>query len=182
MNTRSPVDKEMNQLKYHFSEDCTIERFVPRPAMTLPNNPSVVWALDAERSVHYYFPRDCPRVIYTRSDSATPEDIARFFDGSAADKIIVVESGWLNRIRDVELYVYKFSDDHFTSIDGTAGYYVSTKEIVPLHVEPVGDLLLGIAQSGAELRFTPSLVPLRDAVKTSSLDFSVIRFRNAVKG
>jgi hypothetical protein len=144
--------------------------------------PPVVWAIDAEHAVHYYFPRDCPRVIYTKSDSAAPHDIARFFDGSAADKIIAVESGWLDRIRDTKLYVYTFANESFTELDGSAGYSVSLEETVPLQVEPVGDLLLGIAQSGAELRLTPSLVPLRDAVIASTLIFSIIRYGNAIKG
>lgn len=167
---------------YHFSEDPTIERFVPRPAQVLQNKPPVVWAIDGEHAVHYYFPRDCPRVIYTKSDSAAPQDTARFFDGSAADRIIAVESGWLQRIRETKLYVYTFEEEPFTQLDGSAGYYVSLEETFPLRVEPVGDLLLAIAQSGTELRLTPSLVPLRDAVIATTLKFSIIRYGNVNKG
>jgi hypothetical protein len=90
-------------LYYHFSEDPTIEQFAPRLAKSAPHLPPTVWAIDSEHAVHYYFPRDCPRVIYTKTDSASPEDTARFFTDAAADKIIAVESGWLERIRSVQL-------------------------------------------------------------------------------
>ncbi|WP_246067398.1 DUF6886 family protein [Paenibacillus koleovorans] len=169
------------KIVYHFSEDPSIATFEPRRPRAYPDMPPVVWALDQEHAVHYYFPRDCPRVIYTKSEDASPADIARFFDGSTADKIIAVESRWLERIRSVRLYAYAFDGALFDPADGTAGYYVSHRTVTPLGVEPVGDLLERIASTGTELRLTPSLVPLRDAVIASTLKFSVIRYSNAVK-
>ncbi|MDR0137749.1 hypothetical protein RFW18_08295 [Metabacillus idriensis] len=61
----------------------------------------------------------------------------------------------------------------------TAGYYISFEEVKPLKVEPAGDLLEKITKEKVELRFTRSLYPIRNRVLASSLDFSIIRFRNA---
>jgi hypothetical protein len=56
---------------------------------------------------------------------------------------------------------------------------VSRETVVPVSVEPVGDLMEALAAAGAELRIMPSLWPLYDAVIASTLDFSIIRWRNA---
>lgn len=166
---------------YHFSEEPDIGIFRPRPAAAFPQLPPVVFALDRERSPHYFFPRDCPRVIYWKADSTTEEDARTFLAHTTTDKIVVVESGWLERIRNTPLYVYTFAGDTFEMMDGSAGYYVSTQEVVPLKVEPVGDLLGKLLAEGVELRFAPSLYPIRDSVIASTMDFSIIRFRNARK-
>jgi hypothetical protein len=164
---------------YHFSEEPDIAQFRPRPAPAFPHLPPVVFALDRERSPHYFFPRDCPRVIYWKAGWTTEEDARSFFADTAAPKIAVVESGWLDRIRGCELYVYTFAGDSFVQMGGSAGYNVSTETVAPLRVEPVGDLLGKLLGAGLELRFTPSLHPIRERVVASSVDFSIIRFRNA---
>lgn len=63
--------------------------------------------------------------------------------------------------------------------DELAGYYVSTEPVAPLTVEPVGDLLGNLIASGVDLRITPSLWPLHDALVGATLDFSMIRLQNA---
>lgn len=166
---------------YHFSEEPGIEIFRPRPAPAYPHLPPVVFALDRERSPHYFFPRDCPRVIYWKADWTTEEDARTFLAYTDASKIAVVESGWLNRIRSTQLYRYTFSAETFAPMDSSAGYYISTETVVPLRVEPVGDLLEKLLDEQLELRFTPSLHPIRDRVIASTMDFSIIRFRNAAK-
>ncbi|QYR22580.1 hypothetical protein KZ483_06350 [Paenibacillus sp. sptzw28] len=166
---------------YHFSEEPGIRRFKPRPSAAFPHYPPVVFAIDEEHAAHYFFPRDCPRVIYWKADSTTEEDLNAFFSHTAAAKIIAVENGWLERIRSTKLYVYTFAEESFECFDGTAGYYISTSEVAPLNVEPVGDLLKKLLGRRVELTFTPSLHPIRDKVVASTVDFSIIRFRNARK-
>jgi hypothetical protein len=167
---------------YHFSEESDIRLFEPRPANAFPELPPVVFAIDRERSPHYFFPRDCPRVIYWKADRTTEEDARTFLAHSSVGKIVVVESGWLDRIRNAKLYVYTFSGDSFERMDSTAGYYISRETVAPVRVEPVGDLIRKLLEANAELRFTPSLHPIRDSVIASTMDFSIIRFRNAAKG
>ncbi|MEF3309357.1 hypothetical protein PV433_10635 [Paenibacillus sp. GYB004] len=164
---------------YHFSEEPDIGIFHPRPAPAFPNMPPVVFALDRERSPHYFFPRDCPRVIYWKASFTTEEDARTFLANTESDKIVAVESGWLDRIRDTKLYRYTFAGESFEMMDGSAGYYISTQTVAPLKVEPVGDLLDKLLADKLELRFTPSLHPIRESVIASTMDFSIIRFRNA---
>ena len=61
--------------------------------------------------------------------------------------------------------------------DREAGYWVSTVPVTPLQIEPLGDLLDELLAQGVELRLTPALGPLQQAVAASSLHFSMIRLR-----
>ncbi|WP_025688108.1 DUF6886 family protein [Paenibacillus zanthoxyli] len=164
---------------YHLSEDPGIEIFRPRPSKSFPDLQPVVWAIDREHAPHYYFPRNCPRVIYSMPEGAAAEDTGSFFEHTSADKVIAVESAWLERIRHTRLYRYTFAEDSFTLFDKTAGYYISLEEVRPVIVEPMGDLLSKLLQEAVELRFTPDLHPLRNRIIQSALDFSIIRFGNA---
>ncbi|MGE8203513.1 DUF6886 family protein [Heyndrickxia sp. NPDC080065] len=168
---------------YHFSEESDIQVFKPRPSMAHPKLDPAVWAIDEEHALHYYFPRDCPRVIYWKADWTSKSDICEFFSDSKVDKIIVVENRWLERIRNKKLYVYTFPEDTFKLFEEakTAGYHVSHEEVVPIKVELVDDLIAKILSKNVELRFTPDLHIIRDRVLSSTVDFSIIRFRNAIK-
>lgn len=166
---------------YHFSEEPDIKVFTPRSSTSFPEMAPAVWAIDEEHALHYYFPRDCPRVIYWKADGMSVEDNHKFFSDTSVEKIIVIENQWLERIRQTKVYVYSFSEETFKKFDEakTAGYFVSYKEVVPIKVEPVGDLLERILNEEVELRFTPDLYPIRNQVIASTVDFSIIRFRNA---
>lgn len=170
---------DKGKMLFHFSEDPHIEEFIPRRNLKLEDSTPVVWAIDPEHAVHYYFPRDCPRVIYTRSHTA-PEDEAQFFAHSLADKMIWVESSWEQIIQQTTLYKYIFKRESFEIHDPTAGYYVSREPVIPIHVQPMDNLLSKILACGVDLRFTPNLHPIRNAVLNSNLlDFSIIRFQHA---
>ncbi len=93
--------------------------------------------------------------------------------------MIAVEGGWLERIQKTVLYVYHLPPTSFRCVDTNAGYYASTEEVIPLKVEPVGDLLARLVAADVELRITPSLQRLRQALINSSVAFSMIRMRNA---
>jgi len=164
---------------FHFSENPAIELFKPHVAATQPNVPGFVWAIDEEHSSHYLFPRDCPRVCFWVGPNTTEIDRERFFGPTAAPKVIAMESGWLARLRRTELYVYRMPRETFSLQDESAGYFVSTGPVVPMKVEPAGDLLDRLVASGVELRITPSVRPLANAVAASTLYFSMIRLRYA---
>ncbi|MGU3471004.1 DUF6886 family protein [Paenibacillus sp. D51F] len=170
----------MESLLYHFSEESAISRFVPRPRPGRDDLPAAVWAVDEEHRVNYFFPRECPRIIYNRQPGLDGREERLLFGMSGASRIILVESRWLERIRAAALYRYDMPADTFRMEDESAGYYVSDETVVPRSVDRMPDLLGEIARSGAELRVTPSLFPARDAIMQSSLrQFSIIRFRNA---
>ena len=50
-----------------------------------------------------------------------------------------------------------------------------------LDVEVIDDQMAELLRRGVELRLVPELWSLRDAVAASTLEFSVIRMRNAVR-
>jgi hypothetical protein len=59
--------------------------------------------------------------------------------------------------------------------------FVSRETVVPSEVVKLGDLLARHAAAGNELRIAPALYPLWDRVIETTLDFSGIRLRNAVR-
>ncbi|MGN6699975.1 MAG: DUF6886 family protein [Thermomicrobiales bacterium] len=163
---------------YHFSEDPAITRFAPRPSPIHPDQPPLVWAIAETHAAHYSLPRDCPRVICWPDEATTPADRARVL-GATNTKVLAVERDWLRRIADACLYAYQLPGATFTSFDTIAGYYVSRVAVTPLAVEPLDHLLERIAAAGIEVRVMPSLWPLYHAVVNSTLQFSIIRMRNA---
>jgi hypothetical protein len=160
---------------FHVSEESGIKRFEPRSS-PFADEP-VVWAIDADRLRNYLLPRDCPRVTYYAGRDTTAADVERFLGSSPA--IIAVESAWLERLRACRLYCYHMPRETFACIDECAGYFVSREAVVPTHVQVIDDLLAALLGRGVELRFVPELWSLRDAVVSSTLQFSLIRMRNA---
>jgi hypothetical protein len=90
----------------------------------------------------------------------------------------VIESAWLERFRSVQVYAYRLPPDTFEPWDK---FFVSRETVVPLELVELGDLLARHAEAGNELRVTPALYPLWDRVIETTLDFSGIRLRNAVR-
>jgi hypothetical protein len=167
---------------YHFSEDPTIARFVPRAMATRPGETPRVWAIDGAHAPIYFLPRDCPRVCFWALPTTTPQDRAHFLGHTAASMVIAIESAWLDRVRATRLYGYHLPGDTFVEDDdeqGGPGYFVSYTPVTPVRVEPVGDLLTRLIGAGVELRLTPSLWPLHRALVPATLHFSMIRMRNA---
>ncbi len=60
------------------------------------------------------------------------------------------------------------------------GYTISRQRVTPLAMRTIDNMLLELAGHDVEIRIQPSLWPLYDAVVNSSLQFSMIRMRNAV--
>ena len=141
--------------------------------------PPAVWAI-ADRLLHnYLLPRDCPRVTFYARPDSDPADVARLLGVTAAGHVVAIETGWLDAVRQATLWLYEFPADGFRRHDGGAGYYVAHHAVAPLSVERIDDVLAELTRRDVELRVTPSLWPLRDAVLASSLQFSFIRMANA---
>lgn len=166
---------------FHISQEPGIELFEPRPSPSHFEgiNRDVVFAITDDLLQNYLLPRDCPRVTWYAGPKTTNGDKERFMSNSAANHMIVVESGWYQRIRETILYCYEFPADNFDLIDQCAGYYICYHPVVPISVKPISDLVTELLNRNVELRFTPSLVQLADAVSKSTLNFSLIRMRNA---
>jgi hypothetical protein len=141
---------------------------------------ALVWAISADGAWKYYTPRDCPRACFWPGPDTTDEDRERLYAGVEAHAVMCIEAGWLERVRSTTLYRYTMPPETFAQTDAAASHYVSRVTVLPLSVEPVGDLLAAIAAAGVELRVTPRLGPLWSLVRHSSMEFSGTRLRNAV--
>jgi hypothetical protein len=165
---------------FHFSEERDIDIFIPRVKENRTNMPPVVWAIDDAHAFTFYFPRDCPRIVYTRNEEVTEKDNEKFFGLTCSDIVITVETHWYERIKNTTLYKYSMPPEHFQLFDESAGYYISTETTKPIHKEAISNLLERLIALKIDVRFTPNLNPLRDAILRSSLtDFGIHRFANA---
>lgn len=175
------VDAAASRL-FHVSDRSGITLFAPRPVRAgHPHSslPPVVWAVGEHLLHNYLLPRDCPRVTFHAGPNSDPNDIARLLGSTGARHVIAVESGWLAAIRTASLWLYEVPPGSFELLDPIAAHYVSRRAVRPLGARRVDDLLGELVRHNVELRITPSLWPLRDAVFASSLHFSFIRMRNA---
>lgn len=160
---------------FHISEEACIQKFEPRPSES--TSEPVVWAIDADHVRHYLLPRDCPRVTYYAGPQTTAADRERLLGSSTA--VVAIERAWLERVQRCCLYCYHLPEHTFECIDECAGYFVSRVAVVPARVEVLKDPISELQHRGVDLRVLPGLWPLRDAVVASSLQFSIIRMRNA---
>lgn len=165
---------------WHVSEDPAIARFAPHRAPTALTNEPLVWAVDTRHLPLYWFPRDCPRCTFWAGTRTNDADLARFLDGQRELRIHVVEEGWLERVRDAKLYLYRLPVESFTEHRATAGYWMSRATVDPLELVAIDDLIGRHTAAGIALRTAANLWPLWDAVVGSTLEFSGIRLRNAL--
>ena len=127
---------------YHFSEDRGIERFVPHVPVTNPGYPPAVWAIDAEHSPLYWFPRDCPRAAVWTSADLTHKTPRR---------IHTVERAWKKRLRTTTVFCYGLPTEPFVPWPEADGQFIATGTVVPISVEPLGDLVALHEAAGIEL-------------------------------
>lgn len=168
----------------HFSEDPEIKRFVPHIAKTTAlRDTAYVWAVDAQRSPDYWFPRQCPRAMTWVGPRTTDQDRQRILGPSGSARVHAIEYGWIEAISKVELFAYRFDAREFQPMQGDEAYptaFVCTHEVKPLGPpERVGDLWQLHDEAGIEVRVLPQLHSFWSVVVESSLEYSGIRLRNA---
>lgn len=176
------MTEEKSPRLFHVSEEPGIRLFEPRPVPS-PDagvQGSAVWAVDEAHLPNYLLPRDCPRVTYAAVARTSPADRARFLaEDPAATRVIALETRWRARIEACALHLYEFDPAPFERVDAGAGYSISRVPVVPLATTKIQNPLSELRRRNVDVRFLPDLWDLRDAVIASSLEFSVIRFRNA---
>ena len=165
---------------YHVSENADIDIFEPRRIKETDD--ALVWAITAERLCNYLVPRDCPRVTFYAGPRTSSADRDRFLGTSVA--VVAIEAAWLARLRACRLFCYHLPADNFTSartLSAVIGHFVSRTPVKPIHAESISDAPAALRDRGVELRvlLPADLSSLRNAVVTSSLEFSIIRWRNA---
>ena len=167
---------------FHVSEEPNIEVFEPRLPLRkdLDQTVGLVWAIDEARLPNFLTPRDCPRVTYHVGSQTTDEDKRRFFSSSTTTHTVVIESKWFQTMKNTTLYVYEFDTGGFVLQDSIAGYYVSTTTQYPKSKYVLTDLFNELIKRNVEIRIVDNLFDIADAVKTSTLNWSLCRMGNAV--
>jgi hypothetical protein len=163
---------------WHFSEDPSLSRFRPTAARADPAGPALVWAVDTRHAPMFWFPRDCPRGCIWPGPATTPADRDRFFGQSAASRVHVLESGWLDRMQACRLYAYRLPAGPFRPHQ-VGGYWVGDTPVDAVERVVIDDLVARHARAGIELRITPSIWPFWRQVTASTVEFSGSRLRNA---
>lgn len=166
---------------YHVSEEPGIKIFEPRPSPQAFEKITgdVVFAVSDEMLHNYLLPRDCPRVTYFAKADSLQSDIENFIGNSRKKFIINIEESWLERVKHAVLYLYELPIESFILLDKGAGYYVSNKAATPRKVLKAVDLLNDLEKREVELRVLSTLKELAIEVSKSTLQFSIIRMRNA---
>jgi hypothetical protein len=186
-----PNDKELPSVSEHHSlylvsETPGITCFDPsleweaQPA-TLPDGDQeehTVYAVDSDQLYNYFFPLACPRVIFYAKPKSLPIDIERLMSGSTTKYVVAIETAWLPQIQRGRLYQYELPSNTFT-IKVRTGHYCSPAPVIPRAVRRINNLLDALLTDDVELRVMPSLWKLHDAVKASTLGYSMIRMRFA---
>jgi hypothetical protein len=160
---------------FHVSEEAGIARFEPKSidGVAEPR----VWAIDDNHLRNYLVPRDCPRVTYSARMNTASTDVERFLGRRPA--VLAIEEFWLERLRSARLFCYELPVESFELEDASAGYFVSRVAVTPTLVRIIDDCAAALLERGVELRVVSNLWSLHDAVRASSLEFSMIRMRNA---
>jgi hypothetical protein len=170
---------------FHFSDDPSITRFVPRsvqvPSLRGPGadwlNGPLVWAIEDWHQPLYLFPRDCPRILIWETARTSAADRERWLGDTRARIVAHIERAWLERVQLASLERYELPAVGFESLDD-AGMWVSRSPVSPLARETLRDLPRALQAEDVELRVLEDLAPLK-AAWSSSLHVSGIRLRNA---
>ena len=173
-----PYANEGPHALWHVSENDSLEAFEPHVSATAAEREPLVWAVDTRHLPFYWFPRDCPRGTFWADGATDPADAARFLGG--ATRVHLVEDGWRSRMRTTAVFAYRLPDAPFAPHPEVGGYWIARTRVVPLEVQPLGDLVARHEQAGIELRAVPNLWPLWNEVVASTLEFSGMRLRNAL--
>lgn len=165
---------------FHFSEDPDISVFHPRVKENRRDMPPVVWAIDEPHQFTFFCPRECPRIVYRRTEDISSEDETKFFGHTACDTVIAFETDWCRRLQDAVTYRYELPFEGFEMFDAVAGYYINRAAVTPLSMEPLDNLLDRLVALDIEVRFTPNLYPLQDSILASTISyFGMHKFHNA---
>ena len=166
---------------FHVSENANIEIFIPRTPERndLDKSVGLIWAIDEEHLPNFLTPRDCPRVTYHIGESTNEEDKKKFFSSSSVKHAVVIESDWFNKMKEASLYLYEFDITDFELQDIIAGYYVSKLPQTPIAKYHITDVFSELIKRNTEIRIVDNLWEIADAIKASTLNYSLCRIKNA---
>jgi hypothetical protein len=168
---------------FHISEEGAIKIFYPRPSPShfVSITGDVIFGISEQLLHNYLLPRDCLRICYYAKADTKKADKLRLLR-SETEYVIAIEATWLPVIRRTTLYCYEFDANDFELLDEGSGYYISYQPVVPVKHSIYKNLLETLyAKPNLELFVLPVLTDLTEAVKLSTLQYSLIRMSNAAR-
>ena len=159
---------------FHVSEESNIAKFIPR--YSSQTQKPVVWAIAESKLANYLLPRDCPRVCFSAGEKTSAADRQHL---GSSEQAIAIETSWYDKAISTTLYLYEMPSTAFDLYDAIAGYYIANAVVVPVQQHIATQPIEKLLARNVELRILPSLWQLHDAVVNSTLDFSIIRMKNA---
>jgi hypothetical protein len=170
----------MVMIIYHVSEEPNIKLFEPRlpSRKDLNSDVGLVWALCERTLPNFLTPRNCPRVTYHISDNTTAADIERCMPNGYSHAVII-ETDWLERLRNTTLYLYHFDPSGFYLQDEVAGYYVSEKIQIPIGKTVITDLEDELKKRNVALMTIDNLWEISEEIKKTTFNWSICRMAYA---
>ena len=166
---------------FHISEEKGIKAFSPRPIKkeVFPKlKGKYIWAITDEMVHNYYFPRNCPRVCRMIGKDTTESEKENFYKYGRQKGIIFINQEWKDRIYKTILYRYEFDIKNFELIDYEAGYYISTKEEIPIAVIEISNPIRELELEGILINYTEDLEKYRIENAKSKYRFSNIKINS----
>jgi hypothetical protein len=163
---------------FHVSEESNIDKFIPRiptRRKEIDQSKGLVWALTEQALPNFLTPRACPRVGYRVNDKTTQDDISKFFSSSSRH-CVAIEHDWHAKMLETTLYIYEFD---ITNFYPGGGFYVSEETEIPVSVTKYENLYDELFKRNVEVRILNNLWELGEAVKKSSLTYSLCCMGNA---
>ncbi|HEX4744906.1 MAG TPA: hypothetical protein VFW12_09600 [Candidatus Limnocylindria bacterium] len=175
-----PYDGEGPHALWHVSDQSGIPRFDPRVSTARPDE-KLVWAVDTRHLPLFWFPRDCPRGTFWAGERTTDEHVEFFLSGRRDVRVHAVDTDWLPQMRAAQVIAYRMPEATFEPDPVVTGYWRSREAVMPLETVALDDLIGRHERAGIELRVVLDLWSVWDRIVASTLEFSGIRLRNAVR-
>jgi len=126
------------------------------------------------------------RLFHVSEDPAigvfSPRPVPSLDAGVEGDAVWAIDEEHLPNYllpRDCSLYLYELPVDGFELADRNAGYFISRTSVLPASCSKIENSIAELQRRNIEVRILPNLWDLRDQVVDSTLEYSIIRFRNA---
>ncbi len=159
----------------HYSEDPTIDEFVPHVPATNPDTPPLVWAIEPAYAPLYWFPATAHGVAVWANDDVGQRRLAARFDTVARR----VQWAWRRdeaSVRSTQLTEYTFDAEPFDAWPDAEGHWCAPRPVRPIGRRVLDDLVEEQSRAGVDLRFVADLATVRAAVLDARLPFSVVRW------
>lgn len=165
---------------WHVSDHAGIARFEPRVSTATPEE-RLVWAVDTRHLPLFWFPRECPRGTFWAGEGTTDDDIEYFLSGRRDLRVHAVDTDWVDQMRAARVIGYRLPEQSFEPDPTVTGYWRSGDVVTPLEWVELTGLIERHEAAGIELRVVLDLWSVWDRIIGSTLEFSGIRLRNAVR-